>query len=120
MPKGVSSSSNWDRVAGLNSDGQEASHKFGLGMDSDSKDKNVLDEGDLKTKLQQKSGVPNPNIPPPKLGCTFCRLKNHKTNECKRRNACELCGFNNHNSFDCCREPLWNYGPELCAAQVPD
>ena len=37
-----------------------------------------------------------------------------------QENACELCGFNNHDSYDCRREPLWNFGPELCASQVPD
>ena len=31
-----------------------------------------------------------------------------------------MCGLNNHASLDCKREPLWNSGPELCAAQVPD
>ena len=38
----------------------------------------------------------------------------------QKRNACELCGLNNHGSYDCKREPLWNLGPELCAAQVPN
>jgi hypothetical protein len=31
-----------------------------------------------------------------------------------------LCGLNNHNSYECNRDPLWNFGPELCATQVPD
>ena len=31
-----------------------------------------------------------------------------------------MCGLNNHASLDCKREPLWNLGPELCAAQVLD
>ena len=31
-----------------------------------------------------------------------------------------MCGFANHSTLDCKREPLWNMGPELCAAQVPD
>jgi hypothetical protein len=53
-------------------------------------------------------------------GCDFCGLKNHKSEDCKKRNACELCGLQNHNAYGCKREPLWNFGPELCAAQVPD
>jgi hypothetical protein len=31
-----------------------------------------------------------------------------------------LCGLQNHNAYGCRKEPLWNFGPELCAAQVPD
>ena len=31
---------------------------------------------------------------------------------------CELCGYANHVTLDCKREPFWNVGPELCAAQV--
>ena len=31
---------------------------------------------------------------------------------------CELCGFANHGTLDCKREPFWNSGPELCAAQL--
>lgn len=55
-----------------------------------------------------------------KPGCSFCGLRNHSTEECRKKNACELCGLNNHNALECRREPLWNAGPELCAAQVPD
>lgn len=55
-----------------------------------------------------------------KAGCSYCGLKNHTTEECRRKNACELCGLNNHNASKCRREPLWNCGPELCTAQVPD
>jgi hypothetical protein len=29
-----------------------------------------------------------------------------------------MCGLHNHDSYDYRREPLWNFGPELCAAQV--
>jgi hypothetical protein len=39
---------------------------------------------------------------------------------CMRKAPCEICGFSNHSSYDCKNEPLWNYGPELCAAQVDD
>jgi hypothetical protein len=53
-------------------------------------------------------------------GCMHCGLRNHKSEECRRRKACEMCGFHNHNSYDYKREPLWNSGPELCAAQVPN
>jgi hypothetical protein len=31
-----------------------------------------------------------------------------------------MCALNNHNAYNCRREPLWNLGPELCAAQVPN
>jgi hypothetical protein len=31
-----------------------------------------------------------------------------------------MCGLNNHNAYNYRREPLWNLGPELCAAQVPN
>jgi len=31
---------------------------------------------------------------------------------------CELCVYANHTTLDCKREPFWNVGPELCAAQV--
>ena len=55
-----------------------------------------------------------------KPGCNVCGLKNHTTEECRRKEFCEMCGFANHNIFECKREPLWNMGPELCAAQVPD
>jgi hypothetical protein len=37
-----------------------------------------------------------------------------------RKPICEICGLNNHFHYDYKREPLWNYGPELCAAQVDD
>jgi hypothetical protein len=53
-----------------------------------------------------------------KKGCEHCGLKNHQSEDCRRRNACELCGLNNHGSYECKREPLWNEGPKLCAAQV--
>lgn len=54
------------------------------------------------------------------LGCSVCGLKNHNTEECRRKLFCELCGFANHTTLDCRREPFWNVGPELCAAQVND
>lgn len=50
--------------------------------------------------------------------CEICGLKNHSTNECRRKLFCELCGFANHVTLDCKREPYWNSGPELCATQV--
>ena len=59
----------------------------------------------------------NPQMKP---GCNVCGLKNHTTEECRRKEFCEMCGFANHNTLECKREPLWNMGPELCAAQVPD
>ena len=50
--------------------------------------------------------------------CDVCGLKNHTTEECRKKLFCELCGFANHTTLDCNREPFWNVGPELCAAQV--
>jgi len=77
-------------------------------------------EEDLRSKLNNKADTAGPSAAQAKMGCDFCGLKNHSTAECKKRNACELCGLNNHASLDCKRVPLWNFGPELCAAQVPD
>jgi len=77
-------------------------------------------EEDLRSKLSNKVDAAGPSAAQTKIGCDFCGLKNHSTVECKKRNACELCGLNNHASLDCKREPLWNLGLELCAAQVPD
>jgi len=54
-----------------------------------------------------------------KGACEVCGLKNHSTDECRRKLFCELCGFANHVTLECKREHLWNDGPELCAAQVP-
>ena len=53
-----------------------------------------------------------------RAACRVCGLKNHSTDECRRKLFCKLCGYANHVTLDCKREPLWNYGPELCAAQV--
>ena len=53
-----------------------------------------------------------------RAACGVCGLKNHSTDECRRKLFCELCGYANHSTLDCKREPLWNFGPELCAAQV--
>lgn len=53
-------------------------------------------------------------------GCRFCGLRNHGSEECMRRNPCEICGYNNHITSECKREPIWSFGPELCAAQVED
>ena len=69
---------------------------------------------------QKSSEVQESQNYPGKVGCSFCGLKNHTYEDCKRRAACELCGYNNHSSYESRREPLWNLGPELCTAQVPD
>lgn len=37
-----------------------------------------------------------------------------------RKPYSEICDLNNHTSYECKKEPLWNYGSELCAAQVED
>ena len=109
------SPSNWDRKA---NDNRDPSQKEADDLARKEKGKEPEEESDLRSKLQRKSGVPDqPQLKP---ACNFCGLRNHTSEECKRRNACELCGFNNHESYDCHREPLWNLGPELCAAQVPN
>lgn len=54
------------------------------------------------------------------LGCTHFGLKNHRTEECQKKKACEMCVLHSYDSYDYRREPLWNLGPELCAAQVHD
>ncbi|CAL4921903.1 unnamed protein product [Urochloa decumbens] len=62
-------------------------------------------------------------VPPkiPRQGeCNVCGMRNHSTEECRRKQGCEMCGYTNHGTYDCKREPLWNLGPELCAAQVTD
>jgi hypothetical protein len=61
---------------------------------------------------QKSSEVQESQNYPGKVGCSFCGLKNHTYEDCKRRAACELCGYNNHNSYECRREPLWNLGPD--------
>lgn len=53
-------------------------------------------------------------------GCKFCGMRNHNSEDCLRKVLCEICGYNNHNTYECRREPFWNVGPELCAAQVED
>lgn len=49
--------------------------------------------------------------------CQICGYNNHSTSEC-RRMLCEICGCNTHVTYDCINCLPWNYGPELCAAQV--
>lgn len=53
-------------------------------------------------------------------GCRHCGLRNHNSEECRRRTICEICNLSNHSTYECRRETPWNYGPELCAAQVVD
>lgn len=53
-------------------------------------------------------------------GCRICGLRNHNSEDCCHKTQCEICGYNNHSTYECKRGPLWNDGPELCAAQVED
>lgn len=77
-------------------------------------------------KIREQQGDPRlrevnePHVNPNYERCIHRGLKNHRSEECRRRKACEMCGLHNHNSYDCKREPLWNFGLELCAAQVPN
>ena len=63
--------------------------------------------------MQTKMGMAN-------HGCAVCGLRNHNTEECRRKLFCELCVYANHTTLDCRRESFWNVGPKLCAAQVPN
>jgi hypothetical protein len=126
--KSSSSNTNWDRAAGQEHKGKsmEGRSKWEHREEMRDAQKDVAKHGkqaaDPKEEWgQQKSSEVNESqIHSSRVGCSFCGLKNHVFEECKRRSACELCGYNNHGSFDCKREPLWNLGPELCAAQVSD
>lgn len=55
-----------------------------------------------------------------RVGCAFCHLKNHLTRECRHCFPYEICGYDDHVLFDCMKCIPWNFGPELCAAQVED
>ncbi|KAG2564270.1 hypothetical protein PVAP13_8KG244700 [Panicum virgatum] len=103
--RGDSSSSAWERAA----------EQLG------SKDERKMEAG--KTRDEGKSATSEVHTnrnPLLKSGCSVCGLKNHTSEDCRRREFCEMCGFANHGTLDCKKEPLWNMGPELCAAQVPD
>jgi hypothetical protein len=52
--------------------------------------------------------------------CAFCHFKNHLTKDCRHRFPCDICGCDDHVVFDCKKCLPWNFGPELCAAQVED
>jgi hypothetical protein len=74
--------------------------------------------GEEQVQASKKETVGNRNMQ--KGGCANCGLKNHTTAECRRNLFCEACGLANHTTLECKREPIWNSGPELCAAQVID
>ncbi|CAL4952032.1 unnamed protein product [Urochloa decumbens] len=94
-------------------------HSKQIGEDARSRVKlKMVDDGEGGAPTQYDE-VHAKNMPR-KVGCNICGLKNHVAEECRRRMLCEICGFTNHNTYDCKREPLWNMGPELCAAQVID
>ncbi|CAN6320856.1 unnamed protein product [Urochloa humidicola] len=115
-------SANWDREADKSSGhchgGSDDKWAFREEMVNDQQ-KKTADESDKAKEPMDEQEKTEGKIPM-KFGCNFCGLKNHSTEECKKKNACELCGLNSHGAFDCRREPLWHFGPELCAAQVPD
>ena len=101
---------------GLASRGQENPEPDHEKMKNNEKPPYESDKGPAPTQREIRSGNP----PGPRLGCNVCGLKNHSTEDCRRMEFCEMCGFANHNTLECKKEPLWNMGPELCAAQVPD
>ncbi|RLN04304.1 hypothetical protein C2845_PM13G12270 [Panicum miliaceum] len=74
---------------------------------------------EMKDRNMQNQGDGN-RMDVNRKGCEICGLKNHSMDECRIRMHCELCGYSNYDTYECKREPLWNLGPELCAAQVPD
>jgi len=94
------------------------------GFEKEKGDRARINSTDQGRREGQEMGSQNPrwNEPPKhyemREACDICGLKNHSTNECRRRMFCELCGFANHGTLDCKREPFWNSGPELCATQV--
>jgi hypothetical protein len=53
-------------------------------------------------------------------GCAFCHFKNHLTKDCRHHFPCDICGCDDHVVFDCKKCLPWNFGPDLCAAQVED
>ncbi|CAL4943271.1 unnamed protein product [Urochloa decumbens] len=72
-------------------------------------------------KEEGKGNRINNPIPPNRNGgCNICGLRNHATEDCNRRQPCEICGLSNRSTYDCRRSPTWNFGLELCAAQVED
>lgn len=120
---GGHSSFNWDREADHSSRKHEEHdlHQEGHKMGNDelqSRDKEQT-SADRDTSMKQQDDL-NTSRQSGRHGCAVCGLKNHNTDECRRKEFCEMCGFANHSTLDCKREPLWNMGPELCAAQVPD
>jgi len=80
---------------------------------SEIKDAKPMADSQMKNEGQIKKGMTN-------QGCAVCGLRNHNTDDCRRKLFCELCGYANHTTLECRREPFWNVGPELCAAQVPN
>lgn len=53
----------------------------------------------------------------PKEVCEICGYTNHTTREC-RQMFYEICNCYTHTTYDCVNCLPWNFGPELCAAQV--
>ncbi|CAO2150011.1 unnamed protein product [Urochloa humidicola] len=120
--KRAEENANWERAAEKNSgqfqggfDDKWAHREEMVNNQQKHNDENSAKVKDMGVDQEKPEGKI-----PSKTGCSFCGLKNHSTEECKKKNACELCGLNSHGAFECRREPLWNFGPELCAAQVPD
>ncbi|CAN6296870.1 unnamed protein product [Urochloa humidicola] len=123
--KGVEGNTSWDRAAGKSNDfdssrsGMEDKWSYREQMFQEQQ-RPMATDATKTNEMAQDHVQKNEGKVPQKVGCNFCGLKNHSTEECKKKNACELCGLNSHGAFECRREPVWNFGPELCAAQVPD
>lgn len=113
---------NWDRavVKDKQSDGRQGGSDARWNQGDKSSEHNEGGTNMEQMQDSKKQEMGDKRNSQNKAGCSYCGLKNHTTEECRRKNACELCGLNNHNASKCRREPLWNCGPELCTAQVPD
>jgi len=134
---GGSSCGTWDRAAGKavepnQKENPSEKEKWFLKGDKQ-KEVTAPDESEEELKPQQADKQGDGNKPgqtmqqsadnqfrptPGRLACAVCGLRNHTTEECRQNLLYELCGFANHTTLHCKREPLWNVGPELCAAQV--
>lgn len=100
-----------DRREDLKEESQElwGPKKAGAGQDLQERD----------TQGTQTHDIPQSDNSHGMIQCGKCGLHNHETKDC-RRVMCELCGLSNHSIFDCKKGIPWNFGPELCVAQVED
>lgn len=100
----------WDKEAA------KAGDASGSGEDK-MKESNPDDKQGNNGESSENTHHPPPNPPQNRVPCEICGLFNHQTRDC-RRLMCEIYGYNNHTTYDCRSCVPWNYGPELCAAQV--